>query len=83
MSISAVSQSFSELISEYAAQFDNSGGLSGWQWFYIIEGILGISMAIITGYQSYLKNILTNNHLDFFFPHFQKLANFSILQTEC
>ena len=50
MSMAALSQSFSELISDYTAQIKNSGGLSGWQWFYVIEGIIGLILAVATWY---------------------------------
>ncbi len=47
-SVAAMSQSFSELISDYVSQADHVHGLSGWQWYYIMEGVTGLIMGIAT-----------------------------------
>ncbi|KAJ3368838.1 hypothetical protein HDU91_000261 [Kappamyces sp. JEL0680] len=47
-SFAAISQSFSELISDYVSQADHLHGLSGWQWYYITEGLNGLLMGIAT-----------------------------------
>ncbi len=50
ISVASVSQSFSELLSDYASQAPSHLGLSGWQWFLLMEGISGIIMGAIVWY---------------------------------
>ena len=48
ISVASISQSFSELLSDYISQSPSKLGLSGWQWVYVIEGIIGCVMGIVT-----------------------------------
>ncbi|KAI8930172.1 major facilitator superfamily domain-containing protein [Entophlyctis helioformis] len=48
VSWATAASSISGLFTHYVSRADGQGGIAGWQWTYIMEGLIGIFMGVVT-----------------------------------